>query len=373
VGAAEVAMRRAHLDTVRDQCAMEAQGKTFTTFTQSDLDDATAAMERTWAQLTGPDGPSEGVSLEFLCREALIKCGTAQQQRPWLLRALAMGPVAAALKRSMATRCRACGRKGDVAGDGADAPKLRRCGQCALAAYCSPACQKADWPRHKATCAALLAGTAEASMAEALCPSCCSAPATTTPQLLLRPLLRRLLRCLTGASACGAACTWSTCTARWARIAARAARRPRRRWFRTAARAGERVRGRVCVQVRLRSRCSTTFLGPAQPLQSCFAGLALGAAQQLPAAAAAGVAAPEAPVAPPPAAPPPPPPLPPVKECCVCFLDVPLDDMLALMPCLHRCVCEACAAALLATEPPSERLCPKCRKPATGAARVFDN
>jgi hypothetical protein len=152
---------------------MEAQGKTFTTFTQSDLDDATAAMERTWAQVTGPDGPSEGVSLEFLCREALIKCGTAQQQRPWLLRALSMGPVAAALKRSMATRCRACGRKGDAAGGDAEAPKLRRCGQCALAAYCSPQCQKADWSRHKATCAALLAGAAEASLAEALCPSCC--------------------------------------------------------------------------------------------------------------------------------------------------------------------------------------------------------
>jgi hypothetical protein len=68
------------------------------------------------------------------------------------------------------------------------------------------------------------------------------------------------------------------------------------------------------------------------------------------------------------------PPAPPVmKECCVCFLDVPLDDMLLLYPCSHRCVCEACAAALQAIEAPAARLCPKCRKAVLGASRVFDD
>lgn len=30
--------------------------------------------------------------------------------------------------------------------------KMSRCGGCKLTRYCSPGCQKADWPRHKRTC-----------------------------------------------------------------------------------------------------------------------------------------------------------------------------------------------------------------------------
>jgi hypothetical protein len=69
------------------------------------------------------------------------------------------------------------------------------------------------------------------------------------------------------------------------------------------------------------------------------------------------------------------PPLPPpavMKECCVCFLDLLLDDLFLLWPCAHRCVCEACADALMALPPPAERLCPMCRKPVVGASRVYD-
>jgi hypothetical protein len=70
--------------------------------------------------------------------------------------------------------------------------------------------------------------------------------------------------------------------------------------------------------------------------------------------------------------PPPPPPLPAMKECCICFLDVRLDDLLLLMPCAHRCVCEACAEALVAADP-ERRRCPKSRKSVSGASRVFDD
>ena len=61
-----------------------------------------------------------------------------------------------------------------------------------------------------------------------------------------------------------------------------------------------------------------------------------------------------------------------MKECCVCFLDIQLDELLLLMPCGHRCVCQACADALLALPPPALRLCPKCRKAVIGAVHVYD-
>jgi hypothetical protein len=72
-----------------------------------------------------------------------------------------------------------------------------------------------------------------------------------------------------------------------------------------------------------------------------------------------------------PSAPPPPPPPPVMKECCVCFLDVLSGDLLALTPCGHRCVCEACSDVLLA-RPPASRLCPVCTKAVGGAIRIYD-
>jgi hypothetical protein len=57
-----------------------------------------------------------------------------------------------------------------------------------------------------------------------------------------------------------------------------------------------------------------------------------------------------------------------MKECCVCLLDVSVDELLLLWPCAHRCVCQLCTDALLALPPPA-RLCPKCREPIESAAR----
>jgi hypothetical protein len=65
------------------------------------------------------------------------------------------------------------------------------------------------------------------------------------------------------------------------------------------------------------------------------------------------------------------PPPPELLECCVCFADVTLEELLLLYPCGHRCVCQACADALVAIAPPAERLCPSCRKDVLGATRVF--
>jgi len=105
-------------------------------------------------------------------------------------------------------------------------------------------------------------------------------------------------------------------------------------------------------------------------------------------AARVAAAASRAPPAPPPAAPPaaplPPPPAPSqpsqpspaapagaTKECCVCLDDVAAADLHLLFPCGHRCVCEACAAAVMAADPAMRR-CPKCRAAVVGAARVYE-
>ena len=37
----------------------------------------------------------------------------------------------------------------------ANANDLKHCGRCNATAYCSPACQKVDWPKHKLECAEL--------------------------------------------------------------------------------------------------------------------------------------------------------------------------------------------------------------------------
>lgn len=120
-----------------------------------------------------------------------------------------------------------------------------------------------------------------------------------------------------------------------------------------------------------------------------------------PATAAAAVPSPRAPAAAPPplpayltapraaAAPPAPPPVAPLlppsapalpspaapavatKECCVCLDDVAAADLHLLFPCGHRCVCEACAATVMAADPAARR-CPKCRAAVVGAARVYE-
>jgi hypothetical protein len=51
--------------------------------------------------------------------------------------------------------------------------------------------------------------------------------------------------------------------------------------------------------------------------------------------------------------------------------DVLAADVLALLPCGHRCVCAGCAD-LVQARPLAKRNCPACSKPVTGALRVFD-
>jgi hypothetical protein len=57
---------------------------------------------------------------------------------------------AAAVPTDFSARCALCFGAGE-----ADAPTaLSRCGGCKTVRYCSPACQRADWPDHRAECAA---------------------------------------------------------------------------------------------------------------------------------------------------------------------------------------------------------------------------
>jgi hypothetical protein len=90
-----------------------------------------------------------------------------------------------------------------------------------------------------------------------------------------------------------------------------------------------------------------------------------------------GVAQPLLADPPPAAAPPPPPPppalLPPLRECCVCFADVAVADLLALLPCMHRCVCGACAGRIVDAPCADARTCPKCRVHVERASRVFED
>jgi hypothetical protein len=59
------------------------------------------------------------------------------------------------------------------------------------------------------------------------------------------------------------------------------------------------------------------------------------------------------------------------KECCVCFEEVPVEQLQLLMPCAHRCMCGDCAGELMA-KPRAARACPICGKRVTGASCVFD-
>jgi hypothetical protein len=70
-----------------------------------------------------------------------------------------------------------------------------------------------------------------------------------------------------------------------------------------------------------------------------------------------------------------PPPVPPraMRECCVCLADVPIEALLLLLPCAHRCVCATCADVLLALPVPDARRCPKCREPIVRASPVFED
>jgi hypothetical protein len=97
---------------------------------------------------------------------------------------------------------------------------------------------------------------------------------------------------------------------------------------------------------------------------------AAAAAPREPPAAPHAAPLPPLPAAAPPALPPPAPVVA-TKECCVCLDDVAAADLHLLFPCGHRCVCEACAATVMAADPAARR-CPKCRAAVTSTVRVFE-
>jgi serine/threonine protein kinase len=61
------------------------------------------------------------------------------------------------------------------------------------------------------------------------------------------------------------------------------------------------------------------------------------------------------------------PPPPEEGECCICLESMLVSDLLALVPCGHRCVCANDTNAVVG------RPCPLCRTTATQAMKVFDN
>ena len=54
------------------------------------------------------------------------------------------------------------------------------------------------------------------------------------------------------------------------------------------------------------------------------------------------------------------------STCCICFERKETRDLLALVPCGHRCVCGGCASAMV------NKPCPLCRSNTMMAMRVFD-
>ena len=57
--------------------------------------------------------------------------------------------------------CFLCGKEGR-------SPPLRRCSQCEIAYYCSKACQRGHWKKHKAACIAAVAAKADDARRERL-------------------------------------------------------------------------------------------------------------------------------------------------------------------------------------------------------------
>ena len=62
-----------------------------------------------------------------------------------------------------------------------------------------------------------------------------------------------------------------------------------------------------------------------------------------------------------------------MKECCVCLKDVLAAELVALVPCGHRCVCKECWRVHLLPRESATRLCPICEATVVSAMRVFDS
>ena len=61
-----------------------------------------------------------------------------------------------------------------------------------------------------------------------------------------------------------------------------------------------------------------------------------------------------------------------MSECCVCLKDVLAAELVALVPCGHRCVCEECWRVKLLPRKSTTRQCPICCATVVSAIRVFD-
>jgi hypothetical protein len=62
----------------------------------------------------------------------------------------------------------------------------------------------------------------------------------------------------------------------------------------------------------------------------------------------------------------------PMKECCVCFIDMPATELVALVPCGHRCMCEGFWRTQLLPRVLAARLCPFCGTSVSTAVQMFD-
>jgi hypothetical protein len=154
-------LARASLDALAQKVAAAAAGEGAAQRTDAQRDAELASYESRWPH--GSAGCTPETSEMVLCNCALRCTDTAAAQRPWLLRVVAHSHAPAALKMNAMRCCRACGAP-------AAACELKLCAGCRRVAFCSAACQKADWrSRHKRWCAAT---TPEAALADVTCPFC---------------------------------------------------------------------------------------------------------------------------------------------------------------------------------------------------------
>ena len=60
-----------------------------------------------------------------------------------------------------------------------------------------------------------------------------------------------------------------------------------------------------------------------------------------------------------------------VKECCICYNNIAVNELLAFVPCGHRCVCSGCVKKIVSGNI-TKRKCPLCRKRVKEAMVVYD-
>ena len=60
-----------------------------------------------------------------------------------------------------------------------------------------------------------------------------------------------------------------------------------------------------------------------------------------------------------------------MKECCICYNNIAVNELLAFVPCGHRCVCSECVKKIVSGNI-TKRKCPLCRKRVKEAMVVYD-